>query len=142
MITYMLVLLILLALGSLLLFLHYRRAGTTCELERHLSSSVVDDAAQQFGNQGLFVRYWATKLRLSMNCPRSYSEANRLVASNRLDAMWREELPSLRMSNRAYYQPRVIAMAFIPSQDELIAEQSVMCGKAVAMRDALSKGGF
>lgn len=80
-----------------------------------------------------FVRYWARILRSEMNYPRVFNEANRLVACNKLDEIWRTMMPTLRKSEIARYKHAVVARSFIPSIEE-IKEAAIVRSEAAEMR--------
>lgn len=122
--------------------LWYRGYTELSELRTEEVTMDMAEATASHLRSSKFAKYWGTKLRIEMNYPRKLSEANRLCACDKLIKMWRTELPALRLKDQAYYTPRVLAVAFTPSEDELVGQYMLENTRATADRKRLAWADF
>lgn len=100
-----------------------------------------DDDATDLPSQvlgGRWDRYWARRLRTEMGYPTNCSVANRMVALNKLQTMWREECPDLRECDKMHHAHRVVAMSFIPSNDEVESARIAASVGATKLQEEIS----
>lgn len=109
-------------------------------LARSISDHVVEDVVQDAADTTAFDRYWAKRLRAAMNYPHKFTIANRQVACSRLDSIWREEAPDLRICDKLRHRATVVAYAFVPGDDEVEAARVATSATARNLREEISCG--
>jgi hypothetical protein len=131
--------------GAILAWWGYRQwlARRYSKAARRFSKELVyntPNPEESLGCGTAWQRYWARRLRAEMNYPTTLTVANKQVACNKLDSLWREEAPDLRAFDAMRARPIVVAYAFVPGKEEVDAHRVAASAHASKLRSHLSGG--